>query len=381
MKILYIANVRIPTPRTHGLQIVKMCEAFAINSAEVLLVVPRIKNITGKDVYQYYGVKQNFKIKYLPAINWLFLGFAGFILRELTFTVSVLAYGVNKRKNTDIIFSRSIFSLYVLSFFRKNVFFEIHDLPHRFSFVWKFLFSRMTGIISTNQWKAEQLRDKFGIPERKILVYPNGFDPELFKIQESKEELRKILNLPQDKPIAMYTGHLYDWKGADVMAEAAGALPDVNFVFVGGTEEDVALFRGKFKDLKNFFLLGHKPYIEMSKYLKSADVLVLPNSAKTEESRRATSPLKLFEYMASSRPIVASDLPSIREIVSDDEVCFVKPDSSQELSLALQKIIQDKKIAYNLATKSLEKSKKFSLDNRARAIAEFMELRQNRKHG
>ena len=62
-KIIYLANVRLPTEKAHGIQIVKMCEAFAGLGLEVELVVPNRLNSIQDDIFDYYGVKKNFVLK------------------------------------------------------------------------------------------------------------------------------------------------------------------------------------------------------------------------------------------------------------------------------------------------------------------------------
>ena len=86
------------------------------------------------------------------------------------------------------------------------------------------------------------------------------------------------------------------------------------------------------RSLPRITFVPHQPLDKIPLYQKAADVLVLPNTAKEEASRVETSPVKLFEYLASSRPIVASDIPSIRDIVSEREVFFAQPDDGESFA-------------------------------------------------
>lgn len=371
-KLLYIANVRLPTPRAHGLQIMKMCEALSGAGLDVTLAIPEIQGISGADSYSYYGVRKNFVIRRFPALNWLFLGFWGYWLRVLTFALSLMILGRNEWKNHDIIFSRDIFLAWLISYFRRGVFFEMHDWPPRGYWFWGPALRRLDGIISTNNWKTEKLHLMFGIPWEKIMTCPNGFDPQLFDIKETKIELRSRLKIPADKKNALYSGQLYGWKGVEIMAEAARLLPEIIFIFVGGSGRDLDTFKNKFGGLKNIIMAGQRPYSEIPLWLKAADVLVLPNSSQSEESRYATSPLKLFEYMASGVPIVASDLPSIREIVSEKEVYFFEPDNSEKLVAAVKIILQNYAAASARAVNAFEKSCLYSWGVRAQSILHFI---------
>ena len=72
-KLVYIANARIPTEKAHGIQIMKMCEAFSAQVVDVELVLPRRLNRIKENPFDYYGVKKNFKITKLPTIDFITL--------------------------------------------------------------------------------------------------------------------------------------------------------------------------------------------------------------------------------------------------------------------------------------------------------------------
>ena len=383
MKLLYIAHARLPTEKAHGLQIVKMCEAFADAGADVTLVAPARINPIDQDLFLYYRVTRNFTVRFIPVFNpSLKGGLLGFIIEWISFALSLPFSNIFKESPYDVIFTRDSIAAFLLSFQHPKVIFEMHAFPERFRWLWGIVLRRLSGVFSTNQWKMEEMHRRFKISKEKLFFYPNGFDPKLFsaeggsasggEITESKEELRKTLGLPKGKPIVMYTGHLYGWKGAHILARAARIISDVNMVFVGGTEKDCMQFRKEFEHIKNIYIVGHKPHYEIPKFLKSADILVLPNSAISEESRTGTSPLKLFEYMASGKPIIASDLPSIREVVSEKEVVFVRPDDPRALAQAIQGLVHDSERAARIAEAGFEKSKKYTWISRARAMLDWM---------
>ena len=389
--LIYIANARMPTEKAHGFQVAKMCEAFATHGLKVLLLAPKRKNPIKEELFSYFGIKNNFEIKYLPIIDTVgFAGPIGYWLENLTFSFSVAFFLFSRRsgifftphlsaghlipqKSAGFIFTRDIFSGFLASFLKREVIFEMHDFPKNYLFFWRLALNRMHKIISTNRWKAKRINEVFGISDLKILAAPNGFDPELFLSNFNKEELRIKLGLPLNKVIALYAGHLYGWKGADTMAKAAFLAPEIIFVFVGGTEADLSVFRKKNGGQNNILIVGHKPPGAIPLYLLAADILVLPNSAKTEESMFGTSPIKLFSYMASGRPIVASDLPSIREIVSEKEVLFVRPDDPAAIKEGILKLINDPMLYKELSDRAKIKSEEFTWENRAGKILNWIE--------
>lgn len=102
--------------------------------------------------------------------------------------------------------------------------------------------------------------------------------------------------------------------------------------------------------------------------LEGAAVLALPNPASAI-STRYTSPLKLFEYLAAGRPIVASDLPSIREVVHDGVTALlVAPGDPEALAAAISRLLHDPELAGRLAKAAVELAPEYSWDRRAERL-------------
>ncbi|MDO8496467.1 MAG: glycosyltransferase, partial [bacterium] len=296
-KLLYIANLRLPTEKAYGIQIVKMCEAFSELGLGVELVAPyRISKIKD-DLFDYYGVRNIFIFKrifspdlYLPSkMNIIALGF-----KNLISALILSVYALIRRP--DMVFSRDELPLFFLSFFRDRLVYEAHRFSNsRKIFYKRFINKKVKVVVITSQLKEDFLKLGFGL--ENILVAPDGVDLEKFNTEISQEEARLKIGLPLSKKIVVYNGHLFEWKGVYTLLETARLCPNVLFVFVGGTLRDIEVFKKKAESMENVMILGHRPYKEMPIFLRSADVLVLPNSAKEEISRSYTSPLKLFEYM------------------------------------------------------------------------------------
>jgi glycosyltransferase involved in cell wall biosynthesis len=367
MKILYIANARIPTEKAHGIQIMKMNENFASWGHQVELILPQRFNWIKEDPFDYYGIEKNFKIKKLPCLDLIpldkYIGHLGLWIESATFFFFVFWYVLFKK--VDIIYTRDKFLL-PLSFFKKNLVFEVHTFSKNY-FLYSPFIKKAKAIVVITQ-KLKDLFVKRGIVENKILVAPDAVDLEKFDIKETRIECRKKLNLPLNKKIVLYTGHLYEWKGAQTLAETSQYLPEeVKIYFIGGTEKDKKEF--EIRNLKlGINVVGHRPYSEIPYWLKAADVLVLPNSGKEEISKYWTSPIKMFEYMASKRPIVTSDLPSIREILNENNAILVEPDNSQALAEGIKKAIENQVMAQEIALWAFRDVQEYTWQKRARKI-------------
>ncbi len=366
MKILYLASARIPTEKAHGLQIMKMCEAFARLGHTVELVVPRRNDALSEDPFDYYGIKRIFAIRVLPALQTVGLGYLGFLLHRLSFAYSVWRYGKNTEAN--VIYGRDEFALLACGIRAPRVY-EAHEGR------WNVVVHQAVHQVERVVVITHALKKFFvahGVSEGKLLVAPDAVAYEQFALAETKEEARARTGLPQDATIVMYAGHLYAWKGVDTLAEAARLLPEALVVFVGGTDRDRQRFTERYKMHKTIRVIPTQPHAEIPHYLRSADVLVLPNTAREPLSSLYTSPMKLFEYLASGRPVVASDLPSLREVVDESCAVFARPDDPKDLARAIRSSIADRTSSDHKVRTAQRIAMQHTWEARARLVLEMV---------
>lgn len=343
-KFYYVFNGRFPSEKAHSLYAAKVCESLADLGLDVILVVPKRFVATSLNYQEYFHIKKNFTVQYLPTIDLYSIKFFtkfAFIVNYLCFTVATAGYFLFKNKKRHLILSNESGPSLVLSLLGNQVVYEMHDYPGRIKWIFKFLFKFVDKILTQNEWKKLQLVEQYQVESTKIIVEPNAVDLSDFK-DVTKSQARHRLNIPENSYVVLYTGHLFDWKGAEILAEAAKSLADTYQVyFVGGSNADITKFKQKYAAVKNIQVLGHKPHQEIPFYLAAADCLILPNTGKKDISKYYTSPMKLFEYLASGRPIIASDLPSIRAIVTDEQVKFFEADNQTELVKAINYVYQN----------------------------------------
>ncbi len=367
---------RFPGEKAASLFAAKDAEAFAAQGIQVQVVIPRRRNVDPNTAFDYYNVHRNFDIVVLPIIDffsWKIPSKLSFYLNFLAFSLACRSYLKKESTKDDIIYSNESLPLYFASALNRKTFYEMHDFPESKFWLFKMFLKSCTWILIHNRWKVEKFRQTFPGIKAHIVCEPNAVQIEEFDIPLSKEEARKQLNLPNDKKIAVYTGHLFGWKGVETLAQAARFLDnDFLVVFVGGTDNDVAQFKQKHGTVTNVSIVGHKPHKEIPVWQKASDVLVLPNTAKEAISAYYTSPMKLFEYMASGRPIVASDIPSIREIVDENSAVLVKADEPKLLAEGIVKAAGDQILVNNLVTEAFEKVRIHTWAMRAQRIIAFM---------
>ncbi len=361
MKILYLANIRLPTEKAHGLQIIKTCEALAIAGAEVELIVPKRKTPIAEDPFRYYGVHENFTLTKVSCPDLVRFGRIGFTLSSLWF--SERAHLRRSFWKADVIYSRDAFVLLQYLLLGRKLVYEAHAAP---SFISRVLARRAYRTIVISE-ALKSAYEAVGVRPERLVLAPDAVGTDYFKAQ-GKQEMRTALQLPPDAKVVVYTGHLYARKGADTLAQAASLVPDALFVFVGGTKPYVEQFRARWGSVSTIRVVGHVPPTLVPQYLHAADVVVIPNSGVNADARVFTSPMKLFEYMASGTPIVASDVPAIREIVGDEEACFFSPDDPAALAASIQSVLANPSDAFARVARAKQKAEEYTWDKRAERI-------------
>lgn len=387
MKILYFANVRIPTEKAHGMQIIKMSEAFSAAGIGLELVLPKRLNepeYKGKNIFDHYRIKKNFQIKKLLILDPIFLLRlpAGIYIKfqALFFIISLFWYLLFKKdKNQYVFYTRDEYLLPVLQLFSKRVIWEGHSVSKNKSKYLKYFKRCGRIIVLTDQLKQKLL--ELGLDQVKILVAPDAVDLSVFAIKLTRQQARKELNLPPDKLILGYTGS-FKTKGADKGIEGilkalktlSANYKNLVFIAVGGNQEDISYYQ----KLARQHNLAHKVLFlapvsqnQLAIFQKAFDVLLMP-FPKTEHYAYFMSPMKMFEYMAAERPIVATDLPSVREVLNQNNSILVKPDDPQDLARGISQVITDKKLVQNLSNQAAGDVKQYTWDRRAQNIIQVL---------
>lgn len=392
-RIVIVANARIPSERAHPLQIMHMAAGFASGGATVLLAYARRANTTAmravSDPFEFAGVPRTFALIGLPTIDaikrvtidWPTLNhgpirLAAHLLQLWSFAVAALT--VVRRWKPHVVFSRDLLPLTVLRVLSgqpARFCFEVHTVPR----------SRLSAAL--HLWAARQMDAVIAITEglrrwyveagfdpERLFVAPDAVDIEAFADRD-RGTARAEVGIPDDAPLVCYLGHLYPWKGVNTLVQAARyASVDVQWIIVGGIPPDLDRIRAAASDLPNVHVTGHLPPDDARKYLVAADVAAIPFSARQVISREHTSPLKLFEYMAAERPIVASDLPSLREVLHHERnALLVEPDEPSALAEAVTRLLSDEALANRLATAARLEVESRTWTRRAAAIREFLE--------
>jgi glycosyltransferase involved in cell wall biosynthesis len=374
MKLFYLANVRIPTEKAHGVAIVKACEAFAKAGVETTLVVPNRRTPIAKSVYAAYDVQEIFSVKFLATIDIMSetSGRLIFLLQTISFYASLILFLLLKSRET-ILYTRDP-GFIALRYLGYRVVFECHVIPkNRAAFFSLVRHAHRVIVIS------QALKRAFvdgGFAESDILVAPSGVDIDVFDIDISKEEARARVDLPGNAYIALYTGNFTTMgadKGISNILKALVDAPEILFVAVGGSDKDQERYLKEARALgveHRVVLRGTTSQKTLAIYQKAADVLLMP-FPDTPHYRNHMSPVKMFEYMASKRPIIASDLPTIREVLNETNAFLIKPGDPGEMSETF-KNERINQLASALSAEAFKDVLKFDWQSRTKRIISFL---------
>ena len=220
---------------------------------------------------------------------------------------------------------------------------------------------------------AYQSYRRLGVPEAKLRVIHNGFDPSRMDPVLSKQEARALLDFPQHMPIVTYAGRMNEKKGLDVILELAGRMPEVMFVLVGSTGRGPIEIGAEAKD--NVRVVPWQTSSSISPYLYASDVLTIPpSSAPLQQAGNTVLPLKIFLYLAAGRAIFAGASPDTAEILEHDRNAWlVSSGDILEAEHQLRALLSDTHRLERLGQAGREQAADLTWDSRAAKIEAFFE--------
>lgn len=385
------ADIRFPLERANGIQIVKTAAALARTGARTTLLVRQSDPRPTDEILALYGIEPdpNLEVRRLPVGHRP----GSYVLSRLQFLART-TFAARARGNGSVVFTRDLqladWLLSLASFAPGPIVYEAHAvesllyaergelygtgersspfkarrLRQREGRVWR----RAAGFVTTTLGIKESLAQAYG--ERgRVAVVPNGCDV---------EEGRAFPGLPEGEPSVLYAGQLYPWKGVDRLVEAMTEVEKARLVILGGIEGegDLARIRALVASRglsSRTAMPGTVPQRRVAEELLKASVIAVPflRSGMTE---RHTSPIKLFEALAAGRPIVATDLPSTREVLTDGlNALLVPPGDVAALGAAIRRLLEDRPLALRLARAAWDEAAKYSWAARAGKLRLLLE--------
>ena len=367
MRILYVSGAYLPSRRASSMQVMRMCAALAGQGHDVTLVgkdCASRQEAGVDDDFAFYGVPASFRLAKVPRPAT-----RGGGLRYL--------WGVRRLANTgppaDLIYCRDPLAAWLLARGGRRVLWEAHGLP---AGAWaRRLWRRLAAAPALRRLVliSAALRRRFADLE----LLPRHGDVVVAHDAADAIEAGAPPSRAGRRPRLGYVGHLYPGRGIELLAELARRLPDCEVHVVGGNEADLARWRAASAPA-NLLLHGFVPPADLGRAYAGFDLLLMPYQTRvgvaggTSDTSAWMSPMKLFEYMAVGRPIIASDLPVLREVLADERNALLVPPAKVDAwEAAVRRLLGDPELAGRLAeTARREQRSSHTWEARARAVLE-----------
>ena len=375
MKTAYVSNGNLPSRFAHAMQIMKNAQAWHRCSGEFVFVCNfTLGNWLTADearIHRFYGISTPFSMKRYPLF-----GPTGTPWPMLDDWYYQKAARYLKEWGAELVFTRTFGMPQHAVAQGLPTLIETHGLPGgskaKTAMYEQLDNDHFLGIVTI----SDVLRDKYiayGLPAEKIFTAADGVDLSLFANPLSPDEARRSLGYDPEGPYVLYVGHLYDDRGIGDILAIAPQFPAVRFLFVGGHVPDVRRWQATaaHRALDNVEFTGFVDNAQVATYLWMADVLLMPYS-RSCPTAQWMSPLKLFEYMAAGRAILASDLEAIRAVLTHNEQAWlVAPDDPAALAEGLGVLLEDEALRESLGYQAMAQVQPYSWEARVRRIMAF----------
>lgn len=202
---------------------------------------------------------------------------------------------------------------------------------------------RVDCVVVLTEGLRNHLIGEYGLSADRLMVIPSGTDTELFGLAD-RAECRRRLGLPPDADLIGFIGSFYRYQGLDALIEVLPSVqkrrPRARLLFVGDGEERGHL-RTRAERLgleESIIWQGRVPYQDVPSWIGAMNVCVAPFRA----DRGETSPVKLFDALSCGRPVVATAIPSIVGMFSEEQgVVLVPPAAPEALAEAIARVLEN----------------------------------------
>lgn len=352
MKILYVAASPVPSKAANSVHVVKMAQALAKNGHEVVLMAPIPTKIWDEavrtNIFALYDVERIFTF----VQKRVFLSKIGVVLYGIT------AYRKARRDKMDFVFTRCLPTATIMALLKFPVIYERHAdfgkgrILHKWMYKLLIFCKSHLATIVVSQALKDYFLQAFKINDHQIIVAPDGSDP------LSQEAALPPAGGKSGRKSVGYVGHLYAGRGIEIIAYLAEKFPSCDFHVVGGHDHDVKAWKKSMSGVGNIFLHGHVSHAETKNFMMSFDILLAPYQRKVQvhgggDTAQWMSPLKVFEYMASGKPFICSDIPVLREVLEDGTNCLLcPPEDRKSWEDALRRLVDDNMFAKSLGERA-----------------------------
>jgi len=357
----YIADFSLPNKSAYSIHVLKICDAFnELNRKKITLLIPHIQRN-----YNFKKIQVDYLLKFSPVIKAFYLKKIKLnFIKRIFFALKIYFFLKNKKKK--FIISRSIVTSLILAGLNIKNILEIHTQLTGITKIF-FRFSKINFINKNLKFIFinERLRRMCNIEKKKSIILYDAVDHRDFK------PTKKIKN----KKTCFYSGSFAKGKGVEIISKVAKILPEYKFHLYGNID---TLNKSKILKQKNIIFKGFLTYSKLVKVIKNYKVLLMPYQKKVGvliegiNVAKYFSPLKMFDYMASGKIIIASELEVYQKFLINKKNSLIIKDNSLTWAKKIKECFKSDKYD-QLGTEARKDSKNYSWIKRVIKIKEFDE--------
>jgi glycosyltransferase involved in cell wall biosynthesis len=241
----------------------------------------------------------------------------------------------------------------------------------------RFSMPKANRIISVTAKLKSVLQEEYGVPENKLAVIPNGANVDLFRPIETRSAINELRLSPNYRYIC-FVGNLVKWLGIENLINAAplitAELPETKLLIVGDGElrEELQRRVGELGVADKIIFTGMVPYERVPLYINAADICVIPIASDHRNSRMGASPLKLHEYMACGKPVIAGYVEGdIQELEDSGSGLIIDSTDAEEMARAIVTLLKNAPMIKEMGARARQIAiDKYSWKRNAEHVAE-----------
>ena len=347
--LLYVFPESLPLPRARRVQVAHFVRALALVGVRVTLAyVPS----AGGHPFSPIGQPVPDNVSLLPlsrGLGWPLE--RAKIKSHRLFMWRLRRWMVRAKKSgstPDVVFFRHVKAAahFVLEFPEQAFIYEAHEVfaetakpsqRARLQRLENLVLRRARLVLANSQGSAQGVSRAHALT-RPVCIMPNGVEYPDSIPDKPWADCRRLI---------IYAGSLFGWKGVDDLVDAMAHLDGYRVTIIGGSKEQIERLRARQPSTGGVLeFTGQLPQHEVQKRLAAACIAVLPN--RPDPDSMFTSPLKLFEYLAAGCAVVATDLPSVREVLGEGDAAWAVPGDPKSLAKAIDLLCQSPEQAKTL---------------------------------
>lgn len=366
-KLVYLSTSIIPSTQANSIHVMKMCDALSRSGYDVKLLAGMLDSDHDINIFQYYGVKNNFKVIRKRTAHF----------KGSTFLLSLRYFPLLKKiaasAEETVFYGRDVTTLYFLSKQGRQVIYETHEMPMKLlrkkAEQQLIKSNNLEKIIFISNELRKSYLDRYGklIAGKEMIIAPDASGEHPNFTQMVALAGRFDFN-------CCYIGGIYEGRGIGLILEVAKRLPDIDFHLFGCKAVDVNNFNEQ--SPANVYYYEYVAPNQIYKVRNTADVLLMPYQKKVSVAQSVSdtskwmSPMKLFEYMAAKKPIVSSNHKVLREVLKHRyNALLCEPDNVGQWADAITLLRNDKVLYENISTNAYDDLiNKYTWDKRVKSI-------------